>query len=402
MNPHYALRLKAAENKAKGKQIVPPANPSLTSPAAPAPSRAPVPISPALNNPIQVDSEETPPLSLHGYNSSDLELNLDDDLSEGRRDDPTEKCDHDSGEKSKKRKRASHKQQEKAKDKGPVEPSGSSKSSPSSLPGLNKWAKSMGRMAREAADKAEQQDDRDRYQRLERLSACREEMREICDSGILPRDQGSLVMNTPARIEEYGAHALIQVGTLLWVLSMKCMSYRWNHMVADKKVKELSAELAERDRMDQVHIEEMQTLAEELQKLKDQLSAAEKAKEVTLLEGQKERFDAGREVGLVEGYKQGLEEGKAGRITLEEHRQAMTSSHVPTVRDFLKSDTFKTAVEIKSANFFTKCYKTCEAQLEKLGGFSESFDGNLQPYPDEPTLEDDEFAALRDEIEPDA
>ncbi|KAL2226712.1 UNVERIFIED_CONTAM: hypothetical protein Sindi_2029900 [Sesamum indicum] len=232
---------------------------------------------------------------------------------------------------------------------------------------------------------------------------------DIYDSGILPRDQGSLVMNTPTRIEEYGAHALMQEATFLRGLSMKCTSYRWNHMVSDKKVKDLSPQLAERDRMDRVHVEEMQTLAEKIQKLKDQLSAADKAKEIALSEGRKEGFEAGREVELVEGHKQGLEEGKAGGITLEEHHQAMTSSRIPTVRNFLKSDMFKTVVEIKSADFFTKGYKTCEAQLEKLGGFSESFDrsqmditlNGLQTYPDEPTLEDDDFVALRDKIEPD-
>ncbi|KAL2246025.1 UNVERIFIED_CONTAM: hypothetical protein Sindi_2870700 [Sesamum indicum] len=404
MNSRFALWLKATENKAKGKQIVSSADPSLTPTAAQSPSRAPVPASPSvvqsptLNNPIQ--------------------LNLDDNRSEARREDLSEKRDRKSeGTNLKKRKRASHKQQEKAKDKGPAEPSGSSKSSQSSLPRLNRWAKSMSRMTKEAADKAEQQDERDRGElkgeqaHVSELKGDRlvpkwnistsssifftepgEDSWDIYDFGILPRDQGSLA------------------ATFLRGLSMKCMSYRWNHMVSDKKVKDLSAQLAERDRIDRVHVEEMQTLAEEIQKLKDQLLAVDKAKEIALSEGRKEGFDAGREVGLVEGHKQGLEEGKAGRITLEEHHQAMTSSRIPTVRDFLKSDTFKTAVEIKSADFFTKGYKTCEAQLEKLGGFSESFDrsqmditldGNLQPYPDEPALEDDEFAALRDEIEPD-
>ena len=80
------------------------------------------------------------------------------------------------------------------------------------------------------------------------------------------------------------------------------------------------------------------------------------------------------------------------------------------VRDILKTDTFKTAVEIKSADSFTKGYKTCEAQIEKLGGFQESFncsqmdimlDGDLQPYPDEPDLEEDKFAALREGLEAD-
>ncbi|KAL2226324.1 UNVERIFIED_CONTAM: hypothetical protein Sindi_1991100 [Sesamum indicum] len=158
----------------------------------------------------------------------------------------------------------------------------------------------------------------------------------------------------------------------------------------------------------------MQTLIEEVQKLKGQHTAAE----VAFSDGQKEGFAAGREVGLAEGRKesfktghaQGLEEGLAGRITLEEHHQALASSRVPIARDFLKSGTFRTTIEIKSANFFNKGYRTCVAQIETLGGFADSFDrsrldmtldGKLQRYPEEPALEDDEFSTLLDEIEPD-
>ncbi|KAL2226474.1 UNVERIFIED_CONTAM: hypothetical protein Sindi_2006100 [Sesamum indicum] len=143
---------------------------------------------------------------------------------------------------------------------------------------------------------------------------------------------------------------------------------------------------------------------------KGELAAANKDKEVALSEGRKEGFEAGKEVELVEGHKKGFDEGQAGRISLEEHHQILASSRMAVVRDFLKTDTFKTTIEIKSADFFTKGYKTCEAQIEKLGGFQESFncsqmdimlDGDLQPYPDEPDLEEDKFAALREELEAD-
>ncbi|KAL2249878.1 UNVERIFIED_CONTAM: hypothetical protein Sindi_2461500 [Sesamum indicum] len=231
---------------------------------------------------------------------------------------------------------------------------------------------------------------------------------ELYEAGILPRDQASIVSNTPARLEEYAAHSLMQVGTFLRGLLMRCMSYHWNHMVSKKKVKELSTELEKRDAMDLKHADEMQILLEENQGLKSQLAEAEKAKEVVLADGKKEGFDAGREVGMVEGHKRGLEEGQAGRITVEEHHQILASSRMSTVRDFLKTDTFTTALEIKSADSFAKGYKTCEAQIEKLGGFQESFDrsqlditldGKLQPYPAEPDLKDDELAALREELE---
>ncbi|KAL2250132.1 UNVERIFIED_CONTAM: hypothetical protein Sindi_2486900 [Sesamum indicum] len=199
-------------------------------------------------------------------------------------------------------------------------------------------------------------------------------------------------MNAQIRIEEHGAHTLIQMATFYRGLSMKRANYRRKQIVTESN------------------------------KLKGQLAAAteeaSKAKEVAFSEGRKEGFEEGREAGLVEGHKegfrsgheQGIEEGKAGRITLEEHHQALSSSRVSIARDFLKSNSFKTTVEIKSVDFFNKGYKTFEAQLETLGGFAESFDrcqmditldGKLQPYPEEPAPEDDEFSVLLNEIEPD-
>ncbi|KAL2226661.1 UNVERIFIED_CONTAM: hypothetical protein Sindi_2024800 [Sesamum indicum] len=190
---------------------------------------------------------------------------------------------------------------------------------------------------------------------------------------------------------------------------MKCMSYRKNYILSDRKVKELQAQLLERDRMDQTNVEEMQTLLEKIRGLrKSDFALENQDKEVTLSEGRKEGFEAGREVGLVEGQKKGFEEGQAGRISLEEHHQISAHSRIPVLRDFLKTDTFKIAVEVKSTDSFANGYKTCESQIEKLGGFQESFDrskmditldGDVQPYPNEPDLEDDEFAALREEIE---
>ncbi|KAL2248157.1 UNVERIFIED_CONTAM: hypothetical protein Sindi_2668000 [Sesamum indicum] len=79
MSSRNAIRRIAAQNKVrKGKEVagssdLPPSSP------APVPSKALVPASPAGQQPILVDSEETPsaPGGHHGYNSSELELNLD-------------------------------------------------------------------------------------------------------------------------------------------------------------------------------------------------------------------------------------------------------------------------------------------------------------------------------------
>ncbi|KAL2246280.1 UNVERIFIED_CONTAM: hypothetical protein Sindi_2896200 [Sesamum indicum] len=367
MSTRNAMRLKAAQNKLKkGKQV---------------------------------DSEETPPLPLHGYNSSDLDLNLD-DLSEVQGEETTERPDCDSGEKSKKRKRIS-------------------------------GAKPLSRMARDAAEKADQPDKRDRFQRLERLSACWEQMHaelkgDRAQSAQPPELKGDLCLeflawggflgvvrggHSPTRPSFNSYQHSLQWGNFLRSLSMRCMSYRWNHMVSEKKVKDLSTELERRDAVDLRHLDEMLALSEKVKELEGRLAEADKAKEVAVAEGKKERFDTGREVGLVEGHKQGLEEGQAGRITVEEHHQALADSRMSAVRDFLKTDTFTTALEIKSADSFTKGYETYQAQIAKLGGFQESFDrgqlditldGDLQPYPAEPDLKDDEFMSLRDELEAEA
>ncbi|KAL2225422.1 UNVERIFIED_CONTAM: hypothetical protein Sindi_1832900 [Sesamum indicum] len=159
----------------------------------------------------------------------------------------------------------------------------------------------------------------------------------------------------------------------------------------------------------------MVILAEKIKGLEGELDAARKEKEialserdVALSEGKREGFEAGHKVGLIEGHKQGLEEGQVGRNTLEEHHRILVGSRMAVVRDFLKTDTFTTVTEIKSADSFAKGYKTCEDQIEKLRGFQESFDqsqlditldGDLQPYPAEPDLKDDEFAALLEELE---
>ena len=51
----------------------------------------------------------------------------------------------------------------------------------------------------------------------------------------------------------------------------------------------------------------MQTLIEEVQKLKGQLTAAE----VAFSDGQKEWFAAGREAGVAQGQKEGFKTGHA-------------------------------------------------------------------------------------------
>ncbi|KAL2230899.1 UNVERIFIED_CONTAM: hypothetical protein Sindi_1684300 [Sesamum indicum] len=206
--------------------------------------------------------------------------------------------------------------------------------------------------------------------------------------------------------------------TFLRSLSLKCTHYRKSYIQTDQKVQDLRSQLAERDETERKQEDNLLALGDEVQKLRAELDAAKKEKEilrseqeVALAEAKKEAFEAGREVGLIEGHKHGLEEGQAGRILVEEHQRALADSRMSAVRDFLKTDTFTTALEIKSADSFAKGYETCLSQVEKLGGFNESFDrstldisldGDLQPLPPDPELKDDEFMVLRDELEAEA
>ncbi|KAL2243605.1 UNVERIFIED_CONTAM: hypothetical protein Sindi_0478500, partial [Sesamum indicum] len=162
-------------------------------------------------------------------------------------------------------------------------------------------------------------------------------------------------------------------------------------------------------------------LVAKVQDLKNQLSAyaaeSSKAKEDAFVEGKKEGFAANRVVGHVEGQKEGfraghsedVEERKAGCITLKEHQKLLSSSHLLTARDFMKSSSFQVVVEIKIVEFFNKGFSTCKVQLNTLGGIAKNFDqdllkpmlnGQLQPYPGEPAPGDDELSTLLDEIEP--
>ncbi|KAL2227670.1 UNVERIFIED_CONTAM: hypothetical protein Sindi_2125700 [Sesamum indicum] len=305
----------------------------------------------------------------------------------------------------------------------------------------------LSRMAKEAADKTSVNEDRDKFLRVAQLATCWEDSRASLRGNVPPpewqdmsssslygeaegdtfavynsfvsvRDQGALVPNNPIRLEEFAAHSLVQAMTFLRSLSLKCTHYRKSYIQTDQKVQDLRSQLAERDETERKQEDNLLALGDEVQRLRAELDVAKKEKEilhseheVALAEAKKEAFEAGREVGLIEGHKHGLEEGQAGRILIEEHQRALADSRMSAVRDFLKTDTFTTALEIKSADSFAKGYETCLSQVEKLGGFNESFDrskldisldGDLQPLPPDPELKDDEFMVLRDELEAEA
>ncbi|KAL2246919.1 UNVERIFIED_CONTAM: hypothetical protein Sindi_2544200 [Sesamum indicum] len=200
-------------------------------------------------------------------------------------------------------------------------------------------------MAKEAADKTEVEEDRDKFLRVAQLALCWEESRAALRGNVPPpewdnmlssslygeagndtfavynsfvsvRDQGSLVTNSPIRLEEFAAHSSVQVMTFVWSLSLKCTHYRRSFIQSDQKVQNLRAQLAERDEEERKQENNLLALGDEVQKLRAELNAAKKEREilcseqeVALAKAKKEAFEAGREVGLVEGHKHGVEEG---------------------------------------------------------------------------------------------
>ncbi|KAL2230937.1 UNVERIFIED_CONTAM: hypothetical protein Sindi_1688100 [Sesamum indicum] len=424
MSTRTAMRRIAAQNKAKkGGEVAGPSDPKgkggeiagcsdlPSSSPAPVPSKALAIAPPAGQQPILVDSEETP--SAHGYlgyNSSELELNLDEasgdhGVDQGRQDPPPE-------ERSKKRKRSPKKGHgpksklgpgDKGKGKEPAEtshPPPPKSHSPSVL----------SRMAKEATDKTSVDEDRDKFFRVAQLATCWEESRAALRGNVPPpewqdmsslslygeagdetfaiynsfvsvRDQGALVTNSSIRLEEFVAHSMVQAMTFLRSLSLKCTHYRMSYIQTDQKVQHLRTQLAEQDETERKQEDNLLALGDEVLKLRAELDAAKKERkilrskqEVALAEAKREAFDAGREASLVEGHKRGVEEGQAGRIPIKEYQRALAGSRMSAVHDFLKTDTFTTTLEIKSADSFSKGYETCRSQIEKLGGFHDSFD----------------------------
>ncbi|KAL2241092.1 UNVERIFIED_CONTAM: hypothetical protein Sindi_0750400 [Sesamum indicum] len=447
MSSRNALRMQAVANKvdkakAKGKQVASAKDhtakgplPPKDLPLAPVPPQVRVSPGPADRQPILVDSEGTPSLPLLGYNSSDLELNL--DTISGDQGGESEKPDRAGWEKPKKRKRSSlkHGQGEGSKGKELAGPSDLSKSPP-------QRPKSLSRIAREAADKASQEDERDRFLKLEQLALHWEEARgfaagsqsqpdapqgrpsrwdgssstvlfaeaegepfDVYNSLTSLRDQGSLVIISPVRVEQFGAHAMIQGLTFLRSLSLKCTSYRRNYIMFDRKVQELQARLVDLDNQVLKHVDELLAYAEQIKHLLGELDVARKdreiaisEREVALAEGRKEGSDAGREAGLAKGHTRGAPKTPGW----------VSNGCCPR---FHEDGYFHDCLGTQIHYSFARGYKTCEYQIEKLGGFQESFDrsrlditldGDLQPYPPDPELKDDEFMVLRAKLEAEA
>ncbi|KAL2237671.1 UNVERIFIED_CONTAM: hypothetical protein Sindi_0958800 [Sesamum indicum] len=227
---------------------------------------------------------------------------------------------------------------------------------------------------------------------------------ELYDASCLPIDQAALLHTPFTRMEEHYAHSLVQTANFIQGLTLKCAGFRQNHLRADCANRELRAQISTFQSKEEEWLRSRSLMEARIKELETQM--AFKTEKATTL-GEKRGFEAGHAAGKIAGTL----EGRESFLKYEEYTQKIREARLNGVRDFLKTSTFDTAVEIKAANYLMQGFDRCKSQTTFLHGFAPGFDtsrlnpcldANLQPLPDEddsPLTEDDEFSALLNEIE---
>ncbi|KAL2235184.1 UNVERIFIED_CONTAM: hypothetical protein Sindi_1250600 [Sesamum indicum] len=227
---------------------------------------------------------------------------------------------------------------------------------------------------------------------------------ELYDANCLLLDQAALLQTSFTRMEEHCAHSLVQASNFVRGLSLKCAGFRHNQMAADRTIRDLRAQLARFTSKEEEWSRSMSTQEARIKELEAQVvSEASKA----AAEGEKRGFEAGHAAGKIVG----VAEGREIYLKSEEFTQQIRGIRLQGVRDFLKTPTFDSAVEIKAADYLLQGFDRCKSQISHLQGFAPNFDtsrlnpsldANLHPLPEEddtPSPENDEFSVLMDEIE---
>ncbi|KAL2241786.1 UNVERIFIED_CONTAM: hypothetical protein Sindi_0296600 [Sesamum indicum] len=227
---------------------------------------------------------------------------------------------------------------------------------------------------------------------------------ELYDASCLPLDQAALLQTSFTRMEEHCAHSLVQASNFVRGLSLKCAGFRHNQMAADRTIRDLRAQLTSFSSKEEEWSRSMSTQEARIKELEAQV-VAEASKAAA--EGEKRGFEAGHAAGKIVG----IAEGREIFLKSEEFTQQVRGIRLQGVRDFLKTPTFDSAVEIKAADYLLQGFDRCKSQISRLQGFAPNFDishlnpsldANLHPLPEEddtPSPENDEFSVLMDEIE---
>ncbi|KAL2227022.1 UNVERIFIED_CONTAM: hypothetical protein Sindi_2060900 [Sesamum indicum] len=227
---------------------------------------------------------------------------------------------------------------------------------------------------------------------------------ELYDASCLPYDQAALLHTPFTRMEEHCAHSLIQTANFIRGLTLKCAGFRQNHLLADRTNRELRAQITALNAKEEEWSRSRSLMESHIKELETQMaSEAEKATAI----GKKRGFEASHAAGKIAG----AIEGRESFLKSEEFAQQIRETHLNGVRDFLKTSTFDTTVEIKAADYLMQGFDRCKSQATLLHGFAPGFDvsrlnpcldANLQPLPDEddsPVTDNDEFSVLLGEIE---
>ncbi|KAL2241159.1 UNVERIFIED_CONTAM: hypothetical protein Sindi_0757100 [Sesamum indicum] len=227
---------------------------------------------------------------------------------------------------------------------------------------------------------------------------------ELYDASCLPLDQAALLQTSFTRMEEHCAHSLVQAANFVRGLSLKCAGFRHNQMAADRTIRDLRAQLATFFSKEEEWSRSRSTQEARIKELEAQVvSKASKA----AADGEKRGFEAGHAAGKIVGVSEGCEIF----LKSEEFTQQVRGIRLQGVRDFLKTPTFDSAVEIKAADYLLQGFDRCKSQISHLQGFAPNFDisrlnpsldVDLRPLPEEddtPSTENDEFSVLLDEIE---
>ncbi|KAL2232852.1 UNVERIFIED_CONTAM: hypothetical protein Sindi_1465200 [Sesamum indicum] len=227
---------------------------------------------------------------------------------------------------------------------------------------------------------------------------------ELYDASCLPIDQAALLHTPFTRMEEHCAHSLVQTANFIRGLTLKCAGFRQNHLRADRANRELRAQISTFHSKEEEWLRSRSLMEARIKELETQM--ASEAKKAAAI-GEKRGFEAGHAAGKIAR----AIEGRESFLKSEEFTQQIREARLSGVRDFLKTSTFDTAVEIKAADYLMQEFDRCKSQATLLHGFAPGFDvsrlnpcldANLQPLPDEddsPVTENDEFSVLLSEIE---
>ncbi|KAL2240927.1 UNVERIFIED_CONTAM: hypothetical protein Sindi_0733900 [Sesamum indicum] len=185
---------------------------------------------------------------------------------------------------------------------------------------------------------------------------------ELYNASCLSRDQAALLQTSFTHLEEHAAHSLIQAANFVRGLPLKCVGFRRNQIITERRNRDLRAKVSEATARGEDLENQRGTLEARVKELEEKMSS--KIAKAT---------ESGKEIGFAAGH-------AARKIA-------------GAIEDYLMQG-----------------FDRCKAQVSTLNGFAPKFDatrldpgldGKLQPFPDEeaPPPVEEEFAILLNEIE---